>query len=56
MSQEELRRVEVLARVQPLMLRRTFDQQNKLLALNYSVFGGSCSGESGTVILVERNE
>lgn len=39
---------------QSLMFRGTFDQQNKSLALNYSVLGGSCAGESGKAILVEQ--
>lgn len=39
---------------QSLMFRGTFDQQNKSLALNYSVLGGSCASESGKAILVEQ--
>jgi hypothetical protein len=39
---------------QSVMLRGTFDQQNKTLALTYSVFGGSCSGESGKAILAAQ--
>lgn len=39
---------------QPVMLRGTFDQENKSLALTYSVLGGSCAGESGKAILVAQ--
>jgi hypothetical protein len=39
---------------QSLTLRGTFDLENKSLALNYSVLGGSCAGESGKAILVEQ--
>jgi len=39
---------------QPLMLHGTFDQENKSLALTFSVLGGSCAGESGKAILVAQ--
>lgn len=37
---------------QSVMLRGTFDRENKSLALTYSVLGGSCSGESGKATLL----
>ncbi len=47
----ELQGADNLAESQAITFRGTFRQQNKLLALSYSVAGGSCSGESGTAQL-----
>ena len=47
----ELQGADNLAESQAITFRGTFRQQNKSLALSYSVAGGSCSGESGTAQL-----
>jgi hypothetical protein len=47
----ELHGADVQADSQAVTFHGTFNQQNKSLALNYTVAGGSCSGESGTAQL-----